>query len=141
MSGEYDLQRFLAAQEGVYDDALAQLRGGAMCSDQMDFIFPRLTDDRDGETDLYAIASLDEARAYLAFPTLGGRYRECVEALSWLADEAPAMVFGEHDAKKLHSSLTLFAEATAEPLLRAMLTIWFDNRADEDTMARLDLIP
>ncbi|MFA6114542.1 MAG: DUF1810 family protein [Sphingomonas sp.] len=136
MSDDYDLQRFLAAQEGVYDDALALLRGGAMCSDKMDFIFPRLLDG-----DPYGIGSLDEARAYLAFPVLGGRYRECVEALSWFSDETPAMVFGDQDAKKLHSSLTLFGEATAEPLLRAMLTVWFDNRADEDTMTRIDLVP
>ncbi len=50
------------------------------------------------------------------------------------------MVFGEDDAKKLHASLTLFGEATAEPLLRSMLTVWFDNRADEDTMIRIDLV-
>ena len=120
----------------MYDEALAILRGGAMCSTFMDFIFPRLFDGR-----RYGIASLDEARAYLAFPVLGARYRECVEALSWLSDETPAMVFGDEDTKKLHSSLTLFSEATAEPLLRSMLTVWFDNRADEDTMSRLDLIP
>lgn len=136
MTDDYDLQRFLSAQDSVYDEALTVLRGGAMCSTFMDFIFPRLLDG-----DRYGIASLDEARAYLAFPVLGLRYRECVEALSWLSDETPAMVFGEDDAKKLHASLTLFGEATAEPLLRSMLTVWFDNRADEDTMIRIDLVP
>jgi uncharacterized protein (DUF1810 family) len=136
MADDYDLQRFLTAQDDVYDEALAILRGGAMCSTVIDFIFPRLLDG-----DRYGIASLDEARAYLAFPVLGLRYRECVEALSWLSDETPAMVFGEDDAKKLHASLTLFSEASAEPLLRSMLTVWFDNRADEDTMTRIDLVP
>jgi uncharacterized protein (DUF1810 family) len=136
MTDDYDLQRFLTAQDSVYDEALAILRGGAMCSTFMDFIFPRLLGG-----DRYGIVSLDEARAYLAFPVLGLRYRECVEALSWLSDETPAMVFGEDDAKNLHASLTLFGEATAEPLLRSMLTVWFDNRADEDTLTRIDLVP
>jgi len=135
MSDDYDLQRFLAAQQSIYDEALGLLRGGGMCSAYMDFIFPRLLDG-----DRYAIRSLDEARAYLAFPVLGLRYRECVEALSWLSDETPGQAFGDEDLRKLHASLTLFSEASAEPLLRSMLTVWFDNRADQDTMSRIDLI-
>jgi uncharacterized protein (DUF1810 family) len=80
---------------------------------------------------------LDEARAYLAFPTLGNRYRETVAALSWLAEQDVESVFAPTDVRKLHASLTLFAEATNEPVLRSTLDIWFNNLADEETLAAL----
>jgi uncharacterized protein (DUF1810 family) len=141
MEDEFSLQRFVDAQDPVYDDALAILRGGLMCTPYLDFIFPRLSSpDRDDGPGRFGIASLDEARGYLAFPLLGNRYRECVGALSWLADRSAVEVFGETDARKLHASLTLFAEATNEQLLRIMLSIWFDDLVDEDTMMRLDVV-
>jgi uncharacterized protein (DUF1810 family) len=110
----------------------------------MDFIFPRLGRAKDrlvGDAmsldDYFAIRSLDEARAFLVCPILGNRYRECVEALSMTAEASAEMVFGEDDARKLQASLTLFAEASNEQLLRIMLTVWFDDRVDEETIVRL----
>jgi uncharacterized protein (DUF1810 family) len=50
-------------------------------------------------------------------------------------------VLSDRDKKNLHSSLTLFAEATSEPLMRQMLAIWFGCRADEVTIIQLDLRP
>ena len=139
MNDEYNLQRFVAAQDPVYIEALDVLRKGMMCSPYIDFIFPRLDDALDvSARDYFGIRSLDEARAYLAYPVLGNRYRECVRALSWLADREIASVFSATDTKKLHSSLTL-AEASNESVLREMLDIWFDNLADEETLSRLDL--
>lgn len=142
MNDDYQLQRFLEAQRSVYDEAIAVLRGGSMCTTFMDFIFPRLVGcDPDKVPNYYPIASLDEARAYLAFPVLGDRYRECIDALTWLGDLTAPEIFGESSAKKLHSSLTLFAEATNEPLIRTMLAVWFDNLVDEQTIVRLNLVP
>jgi len=137
MSDDYDLQRFLAAQEPVYDDALEILRHGMMCSPYVDFVFPRLAYATD-TANLFAISTLDEARAYLAFPILGNRYRECIGALAWLADETVHDVFDDVDARKLHASLTLFSEASSEPVLRTMLDLWFANLADEATMLRIE---
>ena len=135
MIDEYQLERFVAAQADTYDDALDILRRGAMCTPYMDFIFPRLA--RDGETGPYALASLDEASAYLDFAPIGNRYRECVETLFKLVQSSAREVFGDTDAAKLHASLTLFAEATNEVLLRSVLMTWFDNRVDEDTIVRI----
>ena len=135
---EYGLQRFVDAQEPVYDEAVGLLRRGLMCTPYMDFIFPRIVGSHGPPDNRFAIASLDEARALLAFPILGNRYRESVEALSWLADISPVVVFAEPDVVKLHASLTLFAEATGEPVVRTMLTIWFYDRADEATMDALE---
>ena len=133
MIDEYHLERFVAAQAEAYDDAIDILRRGAMCTPYMDFIFPR-----PGGESIYALSSLDEARAYLDFAPLGGRYRECVETLFRLVQTSAREVFGEVDAAKLHASLTLFAEASNEVLLRSVLITWFDNMVDEDTIVRIN---
>lgn len=137
MIDEYNLQRFVAAQAEVYDDALDILRRGAMCTPYMDCIFPRLENEAEGSNTL-AISELDEARAYLAFAPIGNRYRECVETLFRLVQSSARDVFGNEDAQKLHASLTLFAEATNEVLLRSVLITWFDNMVDEDTIVRIN---
>ena len=142
MSDEYNLQRFVDAQEDVYEDALHALRHRVFVPLWMPFIFPRFVNCyHDDATSAFAIASLDEARAYLAHPLLGGRYRESLGALEWMWDLDVDAVLSEQDKKNLHSSLTLFAEATNEPLMRHMLAIWFGCRADEVTMVQLDLRP
>ena len=135
MTDDYDLGRFVAAQAGAYDDAIDILRRGAMCTPYMDFIFPRLAREHDDEP--YALASLDAARAYLDFQPIGNRYRECVETLFKLVQSSAREVFGDEDAQKLHASLTLFAEASSEVLLRSVLITWFDNLVDEDTIVRI----
>jgi uncharacterized protein (DUF1810 family) len=137
MTDEYNLERFVTAQAEAYDDAIDILRRGAMCTPYMDFIFPRLGRE-DGEDGTYALSSLDEARAYLDFAPLGGRYRESVETLFRLVQTSAREVFGDVDAAKLHASLTLFAEASNEVLLRSVLITWFDNMVDEDTIVRIN---
>lgn len=137
MIDEYKLERFVAAQAAAYDDAIDILRRGAMCTPYMEFIFPRLRSDNDAES-IYMLSSLDEARAYLDFAPLGGRYRECVETLFRLVQTSAREVFGDVDAAKLHASLTLFAEASNEVLLRSVLITWFDNMVDEDTIVRIN---
>jgi uncharacterized protein (DUF1810 family) len=142
MSDEYNLQRFVDAQEGVYDRALRSIHNRILDPAWMAFIFPRFVNCyHDHATSAFAIASLDEARAYLAHPLLGGRYRESLGALEWLWDLDVDAILSDRDKKNLHSSLTLFAEATNEPLMRHMLAIWFGCRADEVTMVQLDLRP
>ncbi|MDX8497997.1 DUF1810 family protein [Mesorhizobium sp. VK4C] len=141
MNDEYNLRRFVSAQDSVYEDALGILRRGMMCTPYMEFIFPRLATRRgDAAPEPYAITSLDEASAYLSSPILGGRYRECVGTLQRLSDLSARAVFGDDDAKKLHASLTLFSEASNEFLLETIFDVWFDGLLDEDTMNELKLI-
>lgn len=142
MNDEYNLQRFVVAQEPVYGEALDILRRGMMCTPYMDFIFPCLAPGQTVEpAPLYAITSLDEASAYLASPVLGGRYRQCVGTLQRLHDRNVGAVFGDEDAKKLHGSLTLFSEAGGEEfLLETMFDVWFDGLVDEETMIRIRLM-
>jgi len=142
MSDEYNLQRFIRAQEPVYKDALDILRRGMMCTPYMEFIFPYLAPEQSvGAPHPFAIGSLDEASAYLASPLLGGRYRQCVGTLQRLHDRNVRRIFGNDDAKKLHASLTLFSEAGGDEfLLETMFDVWFDGLVDEDTMVRIKLM-
>lgn len=142
MTDDYRLQRFVDAQRDVYDDAVHAIRSRVLDPAWMAFVFPRFVNCyHDDNTSAFAIASLDEARAYLAHPVLGGRLRESLGALEWMWDLDVGAVLSDRDKKNLHSSLTLFAEATDEPLMRRMLSIWFGCRADEITMIQLDLRP
>lgn len=139
MSGE-GLERFVAAQEQVYPRALAEIQRGAKRSHWMWFIFPQLAGlGRSAMAQRYALAGTDEARAYLAHPLLGARYLECVGALQDLDDSDPVAVFGEVDAVKLRSSLTLFEAAKPSSLMAAALDRWFEGKRDERTMARLEI--
>ncbi|RWM18549.1 DUF1810 domain-containing protein [Mesorhizobium sp.] len=139
MNDEYNLQRFVHAQDPIYEDAIGILRGGMMCTPYMEFIFPRLSSGQSrGAPEPYAIASLDEANAYISSPLLGGRYRECVGSLQRLSNISARAVFGDDDAKKLHASLTLFSEASYDEfLLETMFDVWFDGLLDEDTMSQI----
>ncbi len=142
MTDEYQLQRFIDAQQSVYEEAVHAIRNRVLDPAWMAFVFPRFVNCyHDSATSDFAIGSLDEARAYLAHPVLGGRLRESLGALEWLWDLDVDAVLSDRDKKNLHSSLTLFAEATNEPLMRQMLSIWFGCRADEITMVQLNLWP
>jgi uncharacterized protein (DUF1810 family) len=142
MRDEYQIQRFIDAQSAIYETAVHQLRSRVLDPAWMAFVFPRFVNCyHDASTEFFAVKSLDEARAYLAHSLLGSRLRESLTALGWLYDLDPDDALSQRDRQNLHSSLTLFAEATNEPLMRQMLAIWFGCRADETTMIQLDLRP
>jgi uncharacterized protein (DUF1810 family) len=135
MSDPHDLGRFVAAQAGSYDTALAEIRRGAKRSHWMWYVFPQVAGlGHSPMAQRYAIGSLDEAKAYLAHPMLGSRLRECVAALDGLSDTTAVRVFGDIDAVKLRSSLTLF-EAAGAPF-GPTIERWFGER-DERTLALL----
>ena len=138
MTDPFDFDRYVAAQAESYETALGEIRRGAKRSHWMWYIFPQVAGL--GRSDMarrYAIRSLDEARAYLAHPILGARLRECVASLQDLIGVTAAAVFGDIDAVKLRSSLTLFAEAGAGPLFTAALDRWFGGKKDEATLDQL----
>ncbi|TAK07508.1 MAG: DUF1810 domain-containing protein [Rhizorhabdus sp.] len=139
MGDVFDLDRFVVAQEASHEVALAEIRRARKRSHWMWFIFPQFAGlGRSAMAQLYAIRSLDEARAYLAHPLLGARLRVCVEALQDLdAGSSVEAIFGDVDALKLRSSLTLFEEASGERLFAAALDRWFDGRRDPATLRLL----
>jgi uncharacterized protein (DUF1810 family) len=134
-----DLERFVDAQEHSYGAALAEIACGAKRSHWMWFVFPQIAGlGQSPMARCYAIAGLDEARACLAHPLLGRRYRACVAALQALpAGPTAEAVFGEIDAIKLRSSLTLFEAASDDPTFGAALDRWFGGARDPATLSRL----
>ena len=112
----FDLQRFVDAQAPVYERVVAELTTGRKQSHWMWFIFPQAAGLGSSAMSVrFAINSADEARAYLAHPILGSRYRECVALVErWLAKgRTVEEIFGEVDAMKWRSSRELFSRAMA----------------------------
>lgn len=132
------LERFVEAQAGAYDRALAELRAGRKASHWMWFVFPQIAGlGRSPVARFYAIADLDEARAYLAHPVLGPRLAEATGAVSAAPGSAEA-ILGAIDAVKLRSSMTLFEAAAADPEpFRAALDRFFGGERDPETLRRL----
>ena len=137
----YDLQRFVAAQDtgGTYQRALAELKAGRKSSHWMWFVFPQIAGlGYSPMARTYAITSLAEARAYLAHPVLGARLTECAGVLAGLRGRTAEQVFGEIDALKLCSSMTLFLRAApAEPVFRQVLDRYFGGMTDAATEQRI----
>ncbi|WP_426199123.1 DUF1810 domain-containing protein [Pseudomonas sp. DC3200b2] len=139
MTAHYDLQRFLDAQAPVYARVVEELRAGQKRSHWMWFVFPQLQGLGRSETArYYAISSVDEAVAYLAHPELGPRLRQCCQMLLQLQSRSPAEIFGELDALKLHSSITLFLRASSnDPLLQDVLDRFYSGEQDPRTLELL----
>ena len=140
----YHLQRFVAAQDagGSYDRAAAELRAGCKTGHWMWFIFPQVAGLGYSQASrMYAITSLEEARAYLAHPVLGARLIECATILTGLTGPTgltAEQIFGEVDALKLRSSITLFMHAApGEPVFRQVLDQYFGGEPDSATESRI----
>jgi len=138
MEDPFDLNRFVTAQAGSYERALAEIAAGHKRSHWMWYVFPQLAGLGSSAMAVrYAIRSLDEARAYLDHAVLGVRYAECVAALMALPEGTTTRgVFGDIDAMKLCSSLTLFAAARPSVALDAALKRWC-GAADARTLSLL----
>ena len=139
MEDPYDLARFVEAQAGTYDDALAELRSGRKRGHWMWFVFPQIAGlGSSSMAQRYAIASLDEARAYLQHPVLGPRLHECAEALLGNTEESAQQILGEVDAMKLRSSMTLFQlAAPRETVFGRVIGRFFDGAPDAETLRRV----
>jgi uncharacterized protein (DUF1810 family) len=136
----HNLQRFIDAQDGTFETALAELGRGAKESHWMWFVFPQLAGlGRSATAQYYGVASLDEAKAYLAHPILGPRLERSVEALlAWAGKRSAGQIFGPVDTMKLRSSLTLFDRAAPEEIFGRALGAFFAGERDERTLALLN---
>jgi len=135
------LERFVQAQDedGTYARAVAELRRGRKVSHWMWFVFPQIAGLGHSATSRhFAIAALDEARAYLRHPVLGPRLRECAGILAAQDDHSAEQIFGGVDARKLQSSMTLFARAAPdEAVFARILDRYFGGIPDPATDQRL----
>jgi uncharacterized protein (DUF1810 family) len=135
----FNLDRFVQAQAKDYARALSELRAGRKTTHWMWYVLPQLRGlGSSSMATHYGIASLDEARAYLAHPLLGPRLLECAEAMNGLRDTSATEVLGHVDAAKFKSCLTLFLQVEPDTeVLREALRKYYAGVEDERTIALL----
>ena len=138
-SDPYDLARFVEAQHGDYDRALAELRGGRKRTHWMWYVFPQLRGlGASAMAARYAIRSAAEADAYLRHPVLGPRLIACAEAALEVRGRSAHDIFGSPDDAKLRSSATLFAHISPPAsVFHRVLDRFFDGRPDPATVGLL----
>jgi uncharacterized protein (DUF1810 family) len=135
----FDLQRFVDAQPPVYEDVRRELKIGRKQSHWMWFIFPQIAGLGQSPMSIrFAIASLDEARAYVTHPVLGARLRECARLTLDVEGKTARDIFGGIDEVKFRSSMTLFARAAADDdIFQRCIDKYFAGSPDPATLARL----
>ena len=140
-SDPYDLERFVAAQERDYAQALSELRNGQKRTHWMWYIFPQFAGLGSSSTaQHYAIKSVAEAEAFLNHPVLGTRLNEAIQAVLEIADRSASEIFGFPDDLKLKSCATLFATLSpAGSCFEQLLVKYFAGERDEKTLRLLNL--
>jgi uncharacterized protein (DUF1810 family) len=139
----HDLSRFVQAQEGDYERALAEVRAGRKRSHWMWYIFPQY----DGlglspTSRRYSIKSVAEAQAYLSHPALGPRLTECAEAAVRVEGRSAHEIFGSPDDMKLKSCATLFAHVSpAGSVFDRLLSKYFQGERDDKTLRLIGASP
>ncbi|MGH8346310.1 MAG: DUF1810 domain-containing protein [Pseudomonas sp.] len=136
----FNLQRFLQAQEPVFDRVQNELNNGHKRSHWMWFIFPQFAGLGGSEMSRrFAIRSREEALAYLEHPLLGARLRTCTQEVLNIRERSVAGIFGHPDDLKFHSSMTLFAQvAVDDSLFQQALNQYFHGILDDWTLSLLD---
>lgn len=138
MSGPFDLQRFVDAQAPVYRRVLAELRQGEKQSHWMWFIFPQLAGlGHSAMARRYALASGEEAAAYLHHRVLGPRLRECTALVNAVEGKAIGEILGSPDDLKFRSSMTLFGAISPDPEFAAAITKFYGGTRDQKTLQLL----
>jgi uncharacterized protein (DUF1810 family) len=137
------LNRFVEAQESVFDRVLTELRAGRKSSHWMWFIFPQLKGlGHSATAEHFGIASRAEAQAYLDHALLGARLRECTALVNAVAGRSIREILGSPDDLKFRSSMTLFARATADnQVFLDALEKYYAGRPDPSTLELLDAQP
>ena len=135
------LDRFLEAQELMYETALKEIKNGKKKSHWMWYIFPQLRGlGKSRMSYVYGINGIEEAKAYLEHPVLSARLIEITETLLAHKGKDIYDIMGDIDAMKLKSSMTLFALVSKEhsPFHQA-LDSFYDGKIDENTLKKLNI--
>jgi uncharacterized protein (DUF1810 family) len=135
----HDLERFLDAQQETYARVLRELQAGRKQSHWIWYIFPQIKGlGTSPMAQKYAIASLDEAKAYLNHPVLAARLQQCTQLVTAVSSQSIDEIFGYPDNLKFHSSMTLFAHAANDnPIFMDALRKYFRSEFDRQTIDRL----
>ena len=136
MDDDYNLTRFVSAQETTYHSVIAELKRGRKTSHWIWYIFPQITGLGSSLTsEAFAIKSLAEARAYLAHSVLGERLKQCTSLVLQVSGRSAEDVFGYPDYLKFRSCITLFnAVADDDDIFREALDKYYGGVGDERTL-------
>ena len=139
----YNLDRFVQAQKADYNQALSEIKKGRKRSHWMWYVFPQFAGlGRSQTSQLYAIKSVAEAKAYLSHPVLGPRLTQCAEALLQVEGRSASEIFGSPDDSKLKSCATLFAQVSPPgSVFERVLGKYFQGKPDRTTLDLLDVAP
>ena len=138
---DFDLQRFVAAQEKAYARVVKELRNGRKDSHWIWYIFPQIDGlGTSAMTKRYSIKSIAEAQAYLDHATLGSRLCECADLVLAVEGKSILQIMGYPDDLKLCSSMTLFSHVSKKPIFSQILDKYFSGKADEKTLEILQSI-
>ena len=138
-NNEFDSFKFILAQTHTYEKALEEIKTGMKRTHWMWFIFPQLRGlGMSNMAYKYGIADLDEAKAYLAHDVLGARLIEISTELLKLEESDPEIIFGDIDAMKLRSSMTLFSLVSEkDSVFHRVLQKFFKGKSDAKTLKLL----
>ena len=137
MPNQPNLTRFVEAQKGICESALAEIKSGRKAGHWMWYIFPQIKGLGYSETSRhFAITDMVEATQYLNHPILGPRLLQISNELLSLKTNDSVKVFGSIDSVKLKSSMTLFSllEDT-HPIFQKVLDKFFNGQKDVNTIA------
>lgn len=139
MDDPFNLQRFVDAQEPVFEQVCAELRRGRKTTHWMWFVFPQIAGlGRSRLATEFAISSRDEAATYLNHPILGPRLRECTRLVNLIEGREIGQIFGYPDDMKFRSCMTLFADATDDnQVFKNAVQKYFAGEYDGATLQRL----
>ncbi|WP_428228490.1 DUF1810 domain-containing protein [Flavobacterium sp.] len=132
-----DITRFLDAQNKLYLTALSEIKKGKKETHWMWFIFPQLKGlGTSNISKYYAIANLREAKEFLDHPVLSKHLIEISELLLTFKRKSAEGIFGDLDARKLRSSMTLFSQVEgAHPVFQEILNAFFLGYSDPLTLS------
>jgi len=138
-----DLNRFVLAQDGPmcnYVQALKEVKDGQKSSHWIWYIFPQLRVFGHSETALYyGIADRDEAERYLAHPVLGARIREISVVLLKHKGKSAIRIFGDLDAKKVRSCMTMFDYICPNDVFAQVLDAFYNGERGGRTWKNIKL--
>lgn len=133
---DFDLNRFIEAQEMHYGQALTEIKNGKKQSHWIWYIFPQIKGLGYSEkANYYAIESIDEAKEYLNNTYLYNNLIEICNELLKLETGNIIEVMGYPDNLKLCSSMTLFYLAKSDEFIfKQVLNKFYEGKLDEKTV-------
>lgn len=135
---EYDLERYVDAQNMVYDIALQEIKNGHKRGHWIWFVFPQIKGlGHSYNSEFYGISGTKEAKAYLEHPLLGTRLREISQAMLDCGNPSADDILGFPDVLKVRSCMTLFDMVSPDDIFKQVLNKYYDGKPCDKTLWRL----